>query len=141
MRITIKCGTAGKQETFTLDRPATVSEFIAERGYTEEAVNAMLMADDKRRLQSFYRSQCDEDGICQEVDIVAKLDNYIFTPGRKPSEKTSKKKASATVDSFSIFAQLAPEEIGAFQQLSREEQEDLIASYTTIEDLKERLSN
>ena len=142
MSISIKSGNTIKQEEFTLDRPTTYEGFI-EKGYTPETINEMLVADDKRRLQSHHRSLFDKDSGEFEGTHESRtndLNSFVFVPGRKPSEKTSKKKAKITMDALSIFGALSSKERAKLQSLDRETAESVIQS-GSVETIKERLAS
>ncbi len=139
--ISIKSGNTVKQEEFTLDRPSTVEEFI-EKGYTPESINEMLVADDKRRLQSHHRAMFDKETSEFEgthETRTKELNEFIFVPGRKPSEKSSKKAAKVKMDAFSIFQALSNKERAKLQNLPREEAEAVIQR-GNVETIKERLA-
>lgn len=139
--VTIKSGNTVKQEDFTLDRPTSVQEFL-DKGYTAETINEMLVADDKRRLQSHHRAMFDKESGEFEGSHESRTDelnSFIFVPGRKPSEKTSKKKAKVQMDAFSIFGALSNKERAKLQGLPREEAEAVIQS-GNVETIKERLA-
>ena len=141
MPVLIKSGNTIKQEEFTLDRPTTVEEFLS-KGYTPESVNEMLVADDKRRLQSHHRAMFDKETGEFNGSFEARtkeLNEFVFIPGRKPSEKTSKKKAKVQMDAFSIFGALSNKERAKLQGLPREEAESVIQS-GNVDTIKERLA-
>lgn len=134
-------GTQGQSYEVELSRPETPEEYVA-AGYTDDSINAMLHADDCRRIAALGRTLCNENGdlTCSQEEVVEKLNAYVYIPGRKGGggKRASKVRQEERQNASDKILSLTPSELKKLQALSDEDrlwvvsQEDWSAAITQV---------
>jgi len=134
--ITLNAGTDGNSLEFTLSVPRTVEEY-KEKGYSDEAIEEMLCLDLRRKLAVVVRQDMASDKPSSYEELKAKLEGYVYKPGRKSSQG-SKAVQEGRKQAWEMMSALSDEEVLALRRIPQEDK-DAMSALPSVADMKKAI--